>query len=177
MSFYRGAIIYNLPNDIIPSALACLQLCSSAPKKCLFLFGMVTNNTFQFQSGGRIIPIVDWELLSACIYFCCTWVTVLAPWWMSPHPRPLLWCGLSLSLIVGPSHPVSTFWCLLCALPDRISNKKSLSFWFLAEWEDWPLAFGLDNWWLWVKKLTEVVMICSLLYVWWVERQIYTTGI
>lgn len=50
MSFYRGAIIYNLPNDIIPSAIACLQLGSSAPKKCLFLLGMVTNNTFQFQS-------------------------------------------------------------------------------------------------------------------------------
>lgn len=33
LPFYRGAIIYNLPNYIIPSVLACLQLGSSGPQK------------------------------------------------------------------------------------------------------------------------------------------------
>lgn len=122
------------------------------PKKCLFLLGMVTNNTFQFQSS-ELSQLAACEFLARCIYFGSTCVTVLVPWWRSPHPRPLLWCGLSLSLIIAPSHPVSTFWCFLCALLDRISNKDSLSFWFLAEWEEWPMAFspeylvgGRSNW-------------------------------
>lgn len=113
-------------------------------KKCLFSF---ENGQKHISISEQwIIPIVDWEFLSPCIYFCSTCVIVLVSWWMSPHPLPLLWCGLSLSLIIAPSYPVSTFWCFLCALPDRISNKKSLSFWFLAKWEvpEWPLAFSLN---------------------------------
>lgn len=104
-------------------------------------------------------PNCSWEFLSPCIYFCCTCVTVIVPWWMSPLPRPLLWCELSLSLIIAPSHPVSTFWCFLCALPDRISNKESLSSWFLAEWEEWPLALSLG---IWLEEdLTEVLRMCA----------------
>lgn len=38
MSFYCGAIIYNLPNYIIPSALACFQLGSSSPRRVPFPF-------------------------------------------------------------------------------------------------------------------------------------------
>lgn len=175
MSFYRGAIIYNLPVYIIQSALACLQLGSSAPQKVPFSFGNGYQKYISILEQW-IIPIVDWEFLSPCIYFCCTCVIVLVPWWMSPHPLPLLWCGLSLSLIIAPSYPVSTFWCFLCALPDRISNKKSLSFWFLAEWAEWPLAFSLDylvgrktNWggnmwkvW-WVCRLTALFWTCIML--------------
>lgn len=157
MSFYCRAIIYNLPG--LPSTGRI-----SLPKRAPFL-----GNGYQKYISileQQIVPIADYKCLPVCIYFGSTCVVVQAPFWMSPHPLLLLWCGLSLSLIIAPSYPVSTFWCFLCAHPDRISNKKSLSFWFFAEWVRWPLAFSLHylvgrkpNW---GGNMCKIFRICTL---------------
>lgn len=121
--------------------LASLQLAHQPPKESLFPWDWLQK--YISISEQQIVPIADCKCLPVCIYFGSTCVVVQVSLWMSPHPLLLLWCGLSLSLIIAPSYPVSTFWCFLCAHPDRISNKKSLSFWFFAEWVRWPLAFSL----------------------------------
>lgn len=144
--------------------LACLQLGSSAPQREPFSLGMVTKNTFQFQSSK--LSQLQIANVSLSVFILAARVVVQVSLWMSPHPLPLLWCGLSLSLIIAPSYPVSTFWCFLCAHPDRISNKKSLSFWFFAEWVRWPLAFSLhylvEKKTNWGGNMCKIFWICSL---------------
>lgn len=75
-----------------------------------------------------------------------------------------------------PSQPlrVSTFWCSLCALPNIIFNKESLSFRFLAEWEEWPLVF---IWWgggavvvagrqIWLIDIKPKCLLCAFWEDW-----------